>query len=36
MPISIPNSGIQYIRINRYDNNGEDIATTIKYEKALE
>ena len=35
MPISIPNSGIQYIRINRYDNNGEDIATTIKYAKSI-
>ena len=35
MPFNIPQSGVKNIRINRYDNNGEDIATTIKYAKSI-
>lgn len=35
MPFELPKSGVKYIRVNRYDNNGEDIATTIKYARSI-
>ena len=35
MPFDIPTSGVQYIRVNRYDNNSEDLATSIKYARSI-
>lgn len=33
--IQIPTSGIKYIRVNRYDNNSQDIADNIRYARSI-
>ena len=35
MPAQIPTSGVKYIRVNRYDNNSQDIADNIRYARTI-